>query len=50
MVGQVEQEEATGHDDPETICVTGTVAVVVFIERKKSMGRGDSFLVREQSR
>ena len=34
--GQVQQEEATGHDDPATICVTGAVAVVVFIEREEA--------------
>ena len=32
---KVQQEEATGHDDPATIRVTGAVAVVVFIERKE---------------
>ena len=31
----MQQEEATGHDDPATICVTGALAVVVFIEREE---------------
>ena len=34
--GKVQQDEATGHDDPATICVTGAVAVVVFIEREEA--------------
>ena len=39
----MQQEEATGHDDPATICVTGAVAIVVFIERQESWEAATAF-------
>ena len=39
----MQQEEATCHDDPATICVTGAVAVVVFIEREEAWEAATAF-------
>ena len=41
--GHVQQEKATGHDDPATIRVTGAVAVVVCIERDEAWEAATAF-------